>query len=115
MPLVDLSNIVTHLHLPIQSGSDRILKKMNRHYTVEHYKELLSYCREKIKDVVVTTDIIVGFLGKQRKISKLHLQFLKDVRYDMAYTLFILNVLVRQQRLWMIKYQKRLNACVYKH
>ena len=45
------SNIVTHLHLPIQSGSDRILKKMNRHYTVEHYKELLSYCREKIKNV----------------------------------------------------------------
>ncbi|MDU6961845.1 MAG: MiaB/RimO family radical SAM methylthiotransferase, partial [Staphylococcus sp.] len=58
------SNIVTHLHLPIQSGSNRILKKMNRHYTVEHYKELLSYCREKIKDVVVTTDIIVGFPGE---------------------------------------------------
>ena len=61
------SNIVTHLHLPIQSGSDRILKKMNRHYTVEHYKELLSYCREKIKNVVVTTDIIVGFPGETEK------------------------------------------------
>ena len=59
------SNIVTHLHLPIQSGSDRILKKMNRHYTVEHYKELLSYCREKIKDVVVTTDIIVVSWGNR--------------------------------------------------
>ena len=69
------SNIVTHLHLPIQSGSDRILKKMNRHYTVEHYKELLSYCREKIKDVVVTTDIIVASQGKQRKISKLHYNY----------------------------------------
>ena len=80
------SNIVTHLHLPIQSGSDRILKKMNRHYTVEHYKELLSYCREKIKDVVVTTDIIVGFQGETEEDFQATLQLLKDVRYDMAYT-----------------------------
>ena len=80
------SNIVTHLHLPIQSGSDRILKKMNRHYTVEHYKELLSYCREKIKDVVVTTDIIVGFPGETEEDFQATLQLLKDVRYDMAYT-----------------------------
>ena len=80
------SNIVTHLHLPIQSGSNRILKKMNRHYTVEHYKELLSYCREKIKDVVVTTDIIVGFPGETEEDFQATLQLLKDVRYDMAYT-----------------------------
>ena len=80
------SNIVTHLHLPIQSGSDRILKKMNRHYTVEHYKELLSYCREKIKDLVVTTDIIVGFPGETEEDFQATLQLLKDVRYDMAYT-----------------------------
>lgn len=80
------SNIVTHLHLPIQSGSDRILKKMNRHYTVEHYKELLSYCREKIKNVVVTTDIIVGFPGETEEDFEQTLQLLKDVRYDMAYT-----------------------------
>ena len=79
-------NIVTHLHLPIQSGSDRILKKMNRHYTVEHYKELLSYCREKIKNVVVTTDIIVGFPGETEEDFEQTLQVLKDVRYDMAYT-----------------------------
>ena len=80
------SNIVTHLHLPIQSGSDRILKKMNRHYTVEHYKELLSYCREKIKNVVVTTDIIVGFPGETEEDFEQTLRLLKDVRYDMAYT-----------------------------
>ena len=86
------SNIVTHLHLPIQSGSDRILKKMNRHYTVEHYKELLSYCREKIKNVVVTTDIIVGFPGETEEDFEL---------------LFTLNGLVRLLLPWMSKFQKK--------
>ena len=80
------SNVVTHLHLPIQSGSNRILQKMNRHYTVDHYKALLQYCREKIKDVVVTTDIIVGFPGETEEDFQDTLQLLKDVRYDMAYT-----------------------------
>lgn len=80
------SNISTHLHLPIQSGSNRILKKMNRHYTVEHYKDLLQYCREKIKDLVITTDIIVGFPGETEEDFQLTLQLLQDVKYDMAYT-----------------------------
>lgn len=80
------SNISTHLHLPIQSGSNRILKKMNRHYTVEHYKDLLQYCRERIKDLVITTDIIVGFPGETEEDFQLTLQLLQDVKYDMAYT-----------------------------
>jgi len=80
------SNVVTHLHLPIQSGSNRILQKMNRHYTVEHYKELLQYCREKIRDIVVTTDIIVGFPGETDEDFEQTLELLQDIRYDMAYT-----------------------------
>lgn len=80
------SNIVTHLHLPVQSGSDRILKKMNRRYTAEHYKELISYCREKMPNTVLTTDIIVGFPGEMEEDFQATVQLVKDIRYDMAYT-----------------------------
>ncbi|WP_251453956.1 tRNA (N6-isopentenyl adenosine(37)-C2)-methylthiotransferase MiaB [Veillonella intestinalis] len=80
------SNVVTQLHLPIQSGSNRILQKMNRRYTVEHYKELIEYCREKIKGLTLTTDLIVGFPGETEEDFQATLQLLKDVRYDMAYT-----------------------------
>jgi len=80
------SNIVTQLHLPVQSGSDNILKRMNRHYSVEQYKELLQYCREKIEGVTITTDIIVGFPGETEEDFQQTLQLLKDVRYDMAFT-----------------------------
>ena len=80
------SNIVTQLHLPVQSGSDNILKRMNRHYSVEKYKDLLQYCREKIDGVTITTDIIVGFPGETEKDFQQTLQLLKDVRYDMAFT-----------------------------
>ena len=80
------SNIVAQLHLPVQSGSDNILKRMNRHYSVEKYKDLLQYCREKIDGVTITTDIIVGFPGETEEDFQQTLQLLKDVRYDMAFT-----------------------------
>lgn len=80
------TNVVTQLHLPIQSGSDRILQKMNRHYTVAHYKELISYCREKISGLTLTTDLIVGFPGETEEDFQATLQLLQDIRYDMAYT-----------------------------
>ncbi len=80
------SNVVSQLHLPIQSGSDRILKKMNRRYSVDHYKELIRYCREKIPNVTITTDLIVGFPGETQEDFEATLQLLKDIEYDMAYT-----------------------------
>lgn len=80
------SVVVPQLHLPVQSGSNRILKKMNRHYTVEHYLDLLSYARQHIPDLTVTTDIIVGFPGETDEDFKGTLDLLHKADYDMAYT-----------------------------
>ena len=61
----DNEKIARHIHLPLQSGSDRILKRMNRHYTKEQYIALAQKIRGQIPDVAITTDIIVGFPGEQ--------------------------------------------------
>lgn len=74
------------MHLPIQCGSDELLKKMNRGYTVEHYLELVDYARKRMPDLVLTTDIIVGFPGETEAMFEDTLNLLKRVQYDMAYT-----------------------------
>ena len=84
--IAQCSKVVTHLHLPVQSGSTELLKKMNRGYSAEHYLELIEYVREKIPDVVLTTDLIVGFPGETEGMFQDTLELLKKVRYDMAYT-----------------------------
>lgn len=78
--------IVNHMHLPIQCGSDRLLKKMNRGYTVDHYMELVDYARKVMPDLVLTTDIIVGFPGETEEMFQETLELLRRVKYDMAYT-----------------------------
>lgn len=78
--------VVTQMHLPIQSGSDWLLKKMNRGYTAEEYMELVKYIREVMPDVVLTTDLIVGFPGETEEMHQETLELLRKVRYDMAYT-----------------------------
>jgi threonylcarbamoyladenosine tRNA methylthiotransferase MtaB len=62
--IADSKKICPHLHIPLQSGDNKILKKMNRNYTVEGYLSLIERIKKKIKDVAITTDILVGFPGE---------------------------------------------------
>lgn len=61
------SKVVRHMHLPVQHGSNEMLKRMNRGYTVEHFYEMVDYIRERMPDVGFTTDLITGFPEKQKK------------------------------------------------
>lgn len=84
--IADSKHICHHLHLPVQCGSDRILKLMNRHYDVKHYLELVDYARERISDLNLTTDIIVGFPGELREDFEQTLELMKRVCFDSAFT-----------------------------
>ena len=75
-----------HIHLPLQSGSDRILKRMNRHYTKERFIELAQKIREEISDVSITTDIIVGFPGETPEDVDDTIDVIERVGFDNAYT-----------------------------
>lgn len=78
--------ICSHLHLPVQSGSSRILKKMNRNYDKEQYLELVNKLRSAIPDLSLTTDIIVGFPGETDEDFKETLEVVLKARYDSAFT-----------------------------
>ena len=78
--------VAEHFHLPLQSGSDRILKSMNRHYDTERYLDIVSYMREKMPDIVITSDIIVGFPGETEEDFEATLDMLRRVKFDMIYS-----------------------------
>ncbi len=78
--------ICKHLHLPLQAGSSRILKVMNRRYTKEQYLELASKIRKAIPDIALTTDIIVGFPGETYEDVLETIDVIKQVKYDNAFT-----------------------------
>ena len=78
--------ICKHMHLPLQSGSSRILKKMNRHYDKEQYLALVEKLRTAIPDIAITTDIIVGFPGETKEDFLETLDVVRKVRYDSAFT-----------------------------
>ena len=79
-------NIMPYVHLPIQSGSDEILKKMNRKYTIDEYKKLFNQIKEKVKNVAVTTDIIVGFPNETDEDFQKTLDIVNYCKFDGAYT-----------------------------
>lgn len=83
--IAEYENICNYIHLPIQSGSNRILKLMNRTYTVEHYLERIEKARKIISGVSFSTDIIAGFPTETEEDHKMTLDILREVRYDGAF------------------------------
>ena len=82
----DSRHISRHLHLPFQSGSDRILKAMNRHYDRKKYLEIINYAKEKIDGLSITSDIIVGFPGETYEDFKETLSLIREVEFTSLYT-----------------------------
>ena len=79
-------NVMPYVHLPIQSGSDDILRKMNRKYTIDEYKKLFDQIKSKVKNVAITTDIIVGFPNETDDDFKKTLDIVNYCKFDGAYT-----------------------------
>lgn len=84
--MADCDKVCNHLHLPLQSGSDRLLKDMNRHYTKEQYLTLVDKIRAKIPDIALTTDIIVGYPGETDEDFEETMDVVNRVQYDSAFT-----------------------------
>lgn len=84
--MAELEKVCPHIHLPVQSGSNRILQLMNRGYTREQYLDLVRSLREQVSDVEITTDIIVGFPGETDEDFKQTLDLVKQVEFAAAFT-----------------------------
>ncbi len=78
--------VCNHIHLPVQCGNNRVLREMNRHYTVEEYLELAAYAHQKMPDVTFTSDIIVGFPGESYEEFQDTLELVRKMRYSALYT-----------------------------
>ena len=84
--IADSAKVSPHLHLPFQSGSDRILKLMNRHYDVERYMEIVDYAKKRIKDLALTSDVIVGFPGETEEDFQQTLELIRRVEFTSLFT-----------------------------
>lgn len=96
----DYDNICDWIHLPVQAGSNRVLKKMRRDYTVEHYIERLEMLRKHVPNVALSTDIIAGFCTETEEDHQMTMDLMAKVRYDGAF---------------MFKYSERENTLAYKY
>jgi tRNA-2-methylthio-N6-dimethylallyladenosine synthase len=83
--LAECPSVCEHLHLPVQSGDDTVLRRMGRQYTIEHYQERLARIREAVPGITVSTDIIVGFCGETEAQFEDTLALLEAVRYDQVF------------------------------
>lgn len=83
--MASYKKVTPYLNLPVQSGDDKVLKAMNRHYTIKDYKNKIKKLRERIPDICLSTDIIVGFPGETKKQFENTAKLFRDIKYDMAY------------------------------
>ncbi len=98
--------ICRHLHLPLQSGSSRILNLMNRKYTKEQYLTLAAKIKEAIPDISLTTDIIVGFPGETEEDFEETMDVVQRVRYDSAFTFIYSKRTGTPAAPWRIRFRK---------
>ncbi|MCB5249647.1 MAG: tRNA (N6-isopentenyl adenosine(37)-C2)-methylthiotransferase MiaB [Candidatus Cloacimonadales bacterium] len=83
--MANYDKICEHIHLPVQSGNNEILKMMNRNYTVEHYLNRINKLRELMPDIAITTDVIAGFPGESNEQFMDTYKLMEEVRYDFAF------------------------------
>ncbi|MCQ4921717.1 tRNA (N6-isopentenyl adenosine(37)-C2)-methylthiotransferase MiaB [Tissierella carlieri] len=81
-----LDKLCGHLHLPVQSGSNKVLKEMNRNYTKEDYLKIINNLKKLVPNISITTDIIIGFPGETEEDFNDTLELVKEVRFDSAFT-----------------------------
>ena len=132
----DLINVIEkcdkvceHIHLPIQAGSDKILKIMNREYNIDQYKNIIKEIRNNIDNVSITTDIMVGFPGETDEDFQQTLDTFEEIKFDDAYTFIYSNrentiaslmpdqvpLQVKKERLWkLINLQKGISTKINK-
>lgn len=116
--------ICEHIHLPIQSGSDKILKRMNRKYNMEQYFQIARYIRRNIPEASITTDVMVGFPGETDDDFRCTVKAFEEIQFDSAYTFMYSNrektlaslldkqvdYKVKKERLWeLINIQKKIS------
>ncbi|MFQ6132817.1 MAG: tRNA (N6-isopentenyl adenosine(37)-C2)-methylthiotransferase MiaB [Armatimonadota bacterium] len=83
--MAELPAVCEHLHLPVQSGDDQVLRRMNRSYTSAQYRELVRESRERIPEVSISTDVMVGFPGETDEAFERTLELFEEVRFDQAF------------------------------